>query len=319
MKSMTGYGRALHSDHGRRPIAKPKVDIGAPIAAEAPGIAAAGSELPEIEVAIRSVNGRYLETRLHLPREYGGLESDLKAILAKRFTRGTLDVYVNRGRSVTTADLTVNTTLAKKWLDGYRALGEALQLKAEPSLEMLSRIPDVLKIEEHSETSESEKTVFKALVEQAAELCDRERSREGAALAVDLDQLCLRLESIANEMLSLREEANSELEKRLRDRLQKLGFTGVLDDHRMAQEVMMQVDRSDISEELTRLREHVKAYRALLLSHGSEGKKLDFYAQELLREVNTIGSKSQVARLTALVVEAKTIVEKIREQVQNVE
>lgn len=308
MKSMTGYGRALHSGHGRRPTTDERNET-----------RDAKVGLPEIEVAIRSVNGRYLETRLHIPREYGGLESDLKAVLSKVFSRGTLDIYVNRGRSVSTTDLTVNTELAMKWLDGYRALGQALKLEAQPSLELLTRIPDVLKIEEHSETSDAEKALLKSLVEKAAELCDRERIREGAALAAELDQLCLRLEALTSEMLTLREEANAELEKRLRDRLQKLGFTGVLDDHRMAQEVMMQVDRSDISEELTRLREHVKAYRALLLSHGSEGKKLDFYAQELLREVNTIGSKSQVARLTALVVEAKTIVEKIREQVQNVE
>jgi uncharacterized protein (TIGR00255 family) len=109
------------------------------------------------------------------------------------------------------------------------------------------------------------------------------------------------------------------LERRYRDRLQKLGFSGVLDDQRIAQEIVMQLDRADVSEELTRLKEHLKAYRQLLSSQESHGKKLDFYAQELLREVNTIGSKSQIAKLTGLVVDAKTVVEKIREQVQNVE
>lgn len=273
----------------------------------------------ELEVSIRAVNGRYLEIRLHLPREYAGMESDLKAVIGKRFSRGTLDVYVNRGKSDTIAAIAVNTELAKKWLEGYQKLGKALKLKAEPSLELLTRVPDVMKIEDRSEANDAEKKLLKKLVADAAEACDQERIREGKALTADLQGLCLNLEKLSESMFTMRAEANAELDKRLRDRLQKLGFKGLVDDHRIAQEVMMQLDRADISEELTRLREHVKAYRQLLKSDQPEGKKLDFYAQELLREVNTIGSKSQVASLTSLVVDAKTIVEKIREQVQNAE
>lgn len=291
MKSMTGFGRSS----SRKP------------------------QQVELEVSIRAVNGRFLEVRLHLPREYAGLESDLKTVVGKRFARGTVDVYVNRARTAVSSEIAVNTELAKKWLEGYQKLGKALKLKAEPTLELLTRVPDVMKIEDRSEATEVEKKLLKKLVAEATDACDQERVREGKALAADLQGLCLKLEKLSEQMFESRAEANAELDKRLRDRLQKLGFKGIVDDHRIAQEVMMQLDRADISEELTRLREHVKAYRQLLKSEQPEGKKLDFYAQELLREVNTIGSKSQVAKLTSLVVDAKTIVEKIREQVQNAE
>ena len=233
----------------------------------------------ELEVSIRAVNGRYLEIRLHLPREYAGMESDLKAVIGKRFSRGTLDVYVNRGKSDTIAAIAVNTELAKKWLEGYQKLGKALKLKAEPSLELLTRVPDVMKIEDRSEANDAEKKLLKKLVADAAEACDQERIREGKALTADLQGLCLNLEKLSESMFTMRAEANAELDKRLRDRLQKLGFKGLVDDHRIAQEVMMQLDRADISEELTRLREHVKAYRQLLKSDQPEGKKLDFYAK----------------------------------------
>ena len=309
MKSMTGFGRSSSRDKTAGKAA-PKTTT---------KDSAKASVLPNLDVSIRSVNGRYLETRLHLPREYAAVESELKAVVASHFARGTVDVYINRARTESSTVVDVNVELAQKWLDGYRKLGKALKIKGAPSLEMITRIPDVMRVEERSEASDAEKKLLLKLMNAATEACDTERAREGAALGVELESLCAQLESLSEEIMTLRAEANGELEKRLKDRLAKLGFQGLVEDQRMAQEVIMQLDKGDISEELTRLREHVKAYRQLLKSKEPQGKKLDFYAQELLREVNTIGSKSQVSKLTSLVVDAKTIVEKIREQVQNVE
>jgi len=177
----------------------------------------------------------------------------------------------------------------------------------------------VLQVEEREEVSEAEKEAVFKLVSEAMMACDRERRREGQALEAELQRLCARLEDLVGRMEALKAEANADLERRYRERLQKLGFEGRVDDQRIAQEIVIQLDRADISEEMVRLREHVKAYRELLKSQEPQGKKLDFYAQELLREVNTIGSKSHIAKLTSLVVDAKTVVEKIREQVQNAE
>ena len=313
MKSMTGFGRSSNRALNRS-------DAPAKAAKTAKAVAKGGKKaLAEIDISIKSVNGRYLDTRLHLPREYAALESEIKTMLGSIFSRGTIDVYLNRAHGTQVPDVEVNTELARKWLDGYRELGRALKIQSEPSLELLTRIPEVLRVEAHSELTDTEKKLALGLLREAAMACDSERAREGKSLKSELGKLCARLTTIAGQMESLKTDATSELERRYRDRLQKLGFEGKVDDQRLAQEIVMQLDRADISEELTRLREHLSAYNELLDVKEPQGKKLDFYAQELLREVNTIGSKSHIARLTALVVEAKTLVEKIRELVQNVE
>ena len=278
---------------------------------------------PEIDVSVRAVNGRYLEMRFHLPREYAGLESDFKSLLTKIFSRGTVDVYVNRTARLSHAKVEVNTELAKELMRAHSALARATNLSGDASLDWLTRAPDVLTVVQSDQLTDDEAYEAKALVEAAAVACDSERLREGQALAQELEKQCAALETIAAQVEVLKSEANAELEKRYRERLasglQKFGLAGQVDEQRMAQEIVIQLDRADISEEIQRLTEHIKAYRALLKHTEPQGKKLDFYAQELLREVNTIGSKSHIAKLTSLVVEAKTIVERIREQVQNCE
>jgi uncharacterized protein (TIGR00255 family) len=306
MKSMTGFGRSHTNQQAFQTNQK-----------------SPSPALPALDISVKAVNGRYLDLRFHLPREYAPFESELKSMLTKIFTRGTIDVYVNRTRSTTASEIRVNTDLARKWYESYQTLNRELHLKAEPSFELFTRIPELFEVQSQSEIGDEEKALVRSLLEQAARGCDQERLREGKALASELENLCGRLEQLSEEIVALKSEAVAELERRLRDRLQehlqKLGFEGKVDDQRIAQEIVIHVDRADISEELTRLREHLKAYRQLLKSAEPQGKKLDFYAQELLREVNTIGSKSHIAKLTAFVVEAKSLVEKIREQVQNVE
>jgi uncharacterized protein (TIGR00255 family) len=279
--------------------------------------------LPPVKIQVSISIFRYLEIRFHMPREYAAIESEFKSALSRVFSRGTLDVYVNRRMSSSAPEIRVNKALAKNWVDSYRELAKSLKLSGSPSLDLLSRIPEIFQVEDRPDLSEEEIKLAKTLLSEAADGCDKERLREGQSIEIDLTSLCTRLENLAEQAESIKGEAQIELEKRLRDRLEdnlnKRGFEGKVDDQRVAQEVVMYLDRADISEEITRLREHLKAYRQLLKSKESQGKKLDFYAQELLREVNTIGSKSHIAKLTSLVVEAKTCVERIREQVQNVE
>lgn len=300
MKSMTGFGR---------------------VSSRSTSGAQKATQAVELEVSVRAINGRYLETRVHLPREYAGMESDLKAIVAASFSRGTLDVYINRTRAAgrDTAEVLVHASLAKKWLKAYRQLGKELKLEDDLTLETLTRVPEILYVQEQEEANDAEKKLLKKLLASAVEACDRERVREGKALEAELLGLCNKLEDLTHKMEAMKAEANAELGRRFTERLQKLGLEGRVDEQRVAQEIVIQLDRADVAEEIARLREHLKAYKQLLKSAEPQGKKLDFYAQELLREVNTIGSKSHIARLTNLVVEAKTLVERIREQVQNVE
>lgn len=292
MKSMTGYGS------GKAPSAQ-----------------------TQIEVSVRAVNGRFLETRFHLPREFHPFEGDLKKILQKHFTRGTVDIFVARKIKGGEGQLkvTLNRGIARQYLEAYRELGKSLKSPSVPSAEMLMRLPEVLKVESESEVSAGEKKALLQAFEKACQACDQERRREGKSLKSDMEKILSRLEDEVDEIQEVREEANQSLlqkfESKIKAKLQGFEF----DSARLSQEVVLQLDRTDINEELSRLREHLKNYRDLLHASEAQGKKLDFYTQELLREVNTIGSKSSLSKLTQIVVDAKTNIERLREQVQNIE
>lgn len=274
-----------------------------------------------LEISVRSVNGRFLEPRFHLPREYMGFESELRRILAEKIKRGTVDVFITRRVRATgsKAAITVNRELARRYVQSYRSLARDLKLAEEIHLEVIARLPEVVKLEESSEADPKEKALLLKSFKAAAEACLRERMREGKALQKELERMLSQLDRQVQDILSLREDANKQLQEKFESRLAGRLKGGELDPQRLSQEIVLQLDKSDINEELQRLGEHIKNYRQILISREAEGKKLDFYTQELLREVNTVGSKSQVARITQAVVEAKTIIERLREQVQNVE
>jgi uncharacterized protein (TIGR00255 family) len=292
MKSMTGYGAAQ-----------------------------AQSKDVSVEVSIRSVNGRFLETRFHLPREFVSHEAELKKILGQSLLRGTVDVFVSRrvkNRS-SKVELQVNSGLAKKYLSAYRQLSKDLKVDYHAHLESLVRLPEVVKLEETFELFPGEEQVLKKAFTQACKNCSKERIREGQSLRKDLQGLLVQLEKQIKIISGLREEANLQLQERFEQKIRSRLKGAEIDPARISQEIVIQLEKADINEELARLAEHIKNYGQLVASERAEGKKLDFYTQELLREVNTIGSKSQVAKITHAVVEAKTLIERLREQVQNVQ
>lgn len=273
-----------------------------------------------LDVSLRTVNGRFLETRFHLPREFVPFEADLRKILSEKIKRGTADVFVNRRvKAQKKSHLVVNTALAKQYTEAYRKLGKDLRLSSDLHLEVIARLPEVVKVEEFSEPDPKEKSLLIGAFRKAMVACLKEREREGKALRKDLMDLLSSLEKRVNAIAGLRGEANAQLQERFETRLAGRLKPGVeVDPQRLSQEIVLQLEKADINEELQRLAEHTKNYRQILMAEP-DGKKLDFYTQELLREVNTIGSKSQVARITQEVVEAKTLIERLREQVQNVE
>jgi uncharacterized protein (TIGR00255 family) len=192
-------------------------------------------------------------------------------------------------------------------------------MKANLHLELVARLPEVIRLEEISEVSPSEKKALIQAFEKACETNQAERKREGKSLKTDLDKVLSQLEKEVDEIQKVREEANENLLQKVELKI-KSKFTNLeIDPARLSQEVALQLEKTDINEELARLKEHVKNYRQILSTTESSGKKLDFYTQELLREVNTIGSKSSMSKLTQIVVQAKTYIERLREQVQNVE
>lgn len=274
-----------------------------------------------IEVSIRSVNGRFLEARLHLPREYTVWEAELKKTLSGDLARGTVDVFVSRKLKnlALKSKLQVNEPLALEYLKALKSLSKNLKVTYKPHVETLARMPDVIRSDETSDLATGEEKLLKKVFVSALAKCLSERKREGEALRTLLLKMLQDLDAQIEVISGLREEANRQLEERFKTKIQTRGKGFEIDPARLAQEIVIQLEKADINEELTRLAEHLKNYRKILQSEDSEGKKLDFYTQELLREINTIGSKSQISQITQAVVESKTIVERLREQVQNIE
>lgn len=277
----------------------------------------------EFEVSVKTVNGRFLEARYHTPKEFAAFESDFKKLIAKYIRRGSVDIYIYR-KYLAKGQKTVvsaNKDLALKWIKSYKALAKDLKLSTDkPTMqEILSHSPEILSLNEVPKFSGSVKKSILEGLEKALILCDKERVREGKALKVELLKLYTELEVLVSEMDQEKIEAAKKLEEKFKLRLEKLGLKETIDPQRFAQEVVIQVDKLDVFEEITRLTEHLRTCKKQVGKNKIQGKKLDFYSQELLREVNTIGSKSQIAKLTTTVVNAKSIIERVREQVQNVE
>lgn len=283
------------------------------------GASQAKSRQLEIEVHIKSVNGRFLEVRFHLPKEYAPFENDFRRIF-QDWNRGTVDVYVHRRPATETRLQTVNIRAqnAHHWAKTLKGLAKDLQLKDDVTLKDILQMPYVIEHQDRLSLLPGELKLVEAQLKKAKQKCEDLRAKEGATLKKELLAQIKNLEKKIKEIDHFREEAIKNAQTRLKSRLVSIEGI-VLDDSRLALETALAIDKMDVHEEVIRLGEHLKACRELINIGDARGKKLDFYCQELLREVNTIGSKSQLASLTQVVVDAKSIIEKFREQVQNVE
>ena len=313
---MTGYGRSKKSE----PTKSPK-EVWA-------------------EAWARSVNGRFLEIRVHLPREWAELEPEIRTMAQSILSRGTVDLHMNRVRGIEShARVEIDERLAKEWSKALGKLAKATGSKSSAiPFDVIARAPDVIRVVNEIDLTPQEKSKVLETAKEALLALEIEKTREGNSIRTELLSLLSMLDIAVSKVSKLAADAPDDLRARLKTRMDRLENSGLqapgAEDSRFHQEVAILIDRGDIREEITRLSAHLKVYRELVegvatpQKSGSKastkgaapiGKTLDFYAQELLREVNTVGSKSQTSELTRLVVEAKTLVEKIREQVQNVE
>lgn len=289
------------------------------------GLCRAQTNEVSLEISIRAVNGRFLETRFHLPKPYFLFESDLKKKLAEYALRGTVDIYISRKLKTahTAGKVVINTRLAQEYLKSFKKLAKDLKLNDAIRFDLISRQNDVIVMEETDTLNQQEIVLLKKAFEAALKKFEQEKIREGSALKKDLSKNLKDLQKHILKISKLRDDANKFLqekfEAKIKSRLPKELAGQSVDPLRISQEIVIQLEKADINEELIRLTEHLKNFEKLIENSVVEGKKLDFYTQELLREVNTIGSKSQVAGITESVVEAKTLIERIREQVQNIE
>ena len=273
-----------------------------------------------IEVIVQTYNNKYFDSKIQLPPFYASLEGVLRKELQKKITRGAINISVNRSPSWPLKKNKVkwNKSQALKWKALYKEMASSLKMKNEVSLFHLAQQQGVLEvISKPTLISVNERNKLKTLIYKAIDLCDKERKREGSALKKDfqkhLRQLSLSIKKIASHAVRQNKKAQENIKN-------KMGSIGLIEEGKKLQEVTgALINRLDICEEITRTEEHIRAFRSIISATGAIGKKMSFYLQELVREVNTIGSKSQDFKLTKEVVQAKSLIERMREQVQNVE
>ncbi len=286
---------------------------------------AAGAISPRFFVAVtaKSVNHRFLEASVRLPEYLWELEPMLRALASETFSRGKVDVSVRVQRTQQPEySVRINQQIANAVIPQLKTIADELGLGHTFSGSDLLRVPDLLQVEPiESEIQDEEREALAALVRDAFAQLTAMRDREGESLRTDVVARIKTIRGLQERLASRREEVRSELLTNYQQRVQEIAAQAGVDvaQDRIAQEVVVMVEKGDIAEELTRLTHHVEQMEKAVEGREPAGKKLDFLSQEMLREINTMGSKSRTASIRTLVVELKTEVERIREQVQNVE
>jgi uncharacterized protein (TIGR00255 family) len=287
------------------------------------GRAQLDAEGAAFSVELRSVNHRHLDVSVRLPRPLAGLEVELRRLLSRHFVRGKIDLVVAVPPSGARADLELDRALADRYVEFARALAAQHGIAAELRASELLALPGVARVHEHALDEAALRPALVAGVERAAQEADAMRLAEGLALDRELRGRLATVAGLASEIAARAGEVAAAARERLRKRAEQLhAETGLADQARLAQEVVNAADRMDVTEEVVRLTSHVAQFEAALGAAAPEagvGRRLEFLLQEMSREVNTVGAKSGDAPLAHRVVDLKTELERIREQVLNVE
>lgn len=273
-----------------------------------------------LTVEARSVNHRYLDIALRYPRIYAPLEARMKQRVSAYCTRGRIDItLVPQESTEARRALLLDHTLAQQYYDALQRLQESLGLPGTIDLSLIASLRDVFRVEEASADVENDWDIIAQGLDAALQALQTMRRQEGEVLRRDFSQ---RLQAMAQHSQSIRQRVPQvvvEYQQRLEQRVKELFAQFELDPNRVAQEAILFAERSDITEELTRLDAHMQACTRLLSSSEAVGRKIEFLVQEMHREVNTIGSKSNDTVIAHSVVELKSELERMREQGQNIE
>lgn len=291
MKSMTGYDRAKEERDGKT-----------------------------ITVELRAVNHRYLDCTVKAPRQYGFLDDAVKKAAAARIARGKVEIFVGveveEGGDVA---VTVNHQLAKRYLDALHDLSETYGLRDDVTVMTLAKLPDVLGSERIEQDAEAMTRDVLAVFDKACDGFDQMRLREGEKLAEDVRGRCAAIERMVGEVETRSPERVKEYREKLLARMQEVLADTSIDETRILTEAAIYADKTAVDEETVRLRSHLHQMDEMLKETQPVGRKLDFLVQEMNREANTIGSKAGDVAMARIVVDIKSEIEKIREQIQNIE
>ena len=291
IKSMTGYGSAKGSCEGF-----------------------------DITIELKSVNNRYLDTSVRLPRSFLFAEEAIKACVQKHISRGKVDVFVSVAN---TGDdsvvVSVNEPLAKGYAAAMKKIAELCDLPDELSALSIARMSDVLSVEKKEADKELLAAGITAICENALDEFDAMRLREGAKLSADVEERLVTIENYVSSVEERSPETVAEYREKLWKKMSEVLSSTTVDEQRILTEAAIFADKVAVDEETVRLRSHIAQMRGMLASGSPIGRKMDFLIQEFNRESNTIGSKCNNSDIAKIVIELKSEIEKIREQIQNIE
>ena len=291
IKSMTGFGRCEISEGSKK-----------------------------ITVEMKSVNHRSLDVTVKMPKKLNYFDSAIRGILKEYIQRGKVDVFVSyENLSESEEVLTYNQGIAAQYMEYFRRMGEEFSLTDDVTVSVLARCPEVFVMEEQKENEEEIWNILQRALRGACEKFVEARIREGEMLKTDM---ILKLDRMLTLVAAVEKRSPlmlSEYRQKLETKVRELLADAQLDESRIATEVTIFADKICVDEELVRLKSHVEATKAALEAGGSIGRKLDFIAQEMNREANTTLSKANDLEISSLAIELKTEIEKVREQIQNIE
>jgi uncharacterized protein (TIGR00255 family) len=279
----------------------------------------------QVQAEVRSVNQRFLEIKFNLPRGWNEQEAEFRKLIGGVAARGRIEVSIRSIGPRTSGRLIVNDKLARSYIDELRGLKKRLGLNGEPGLEALISRPEIFQIVEQESHLGPELALGRKALESALKALNVERTREGRSLKRDLSARLTRIQAHVKQIGRLAEESRHAIiegfQKRVRELLAQPGSDELkmVEEKRLYEDAAFAAQRADISEELARLQAHLQALGELFSREGAVGKEIEFWLQEVGREVNTVGAKSQNPALSRLTVAIKGELEKMREQVQNVE
>ena len=290
VKSMTGYGKSSLSINSR-----------------------------EYQVEIKAVNHKYIDINIKMPRIISYLEEDIRKLITSKIKRGKIDISITfENYSKDGNDIRINTELAKIYIQNLRKLAEEENISSNIEVTEITRMPDVLTIKSNLDENQLKVELLQT-VEDATNQLINMRQNEGNRIAEDILAKIAQIESKKQEIFELSTGLIDEYIVKLETRIKEILKTEELDKSRLMQEVVIYADKCSVEEEITRLTSHIAQLRNLIEANEPSGKKMDFIIQEMNRETNTIGSKSNNLEITNRVVDIKTILEDVREQIQNIE
>ena len=290
IKSMTGYGKSNLSINSR-----------------------------EYQVEIKTVNHKYIDTNIRMPRAISYLEEDIRKLITSKLKRGKVDISITfENYSKDGNDIRINTELAKMYIENLRKLAEDENLSSNIEVTEITKLPDVLTIKSNLDEKQIKEELLQVVEDAINQLIDM-RKNEGKRISDDILAKISQVEEKKDEIFALSTGLIDEYVVKLEARIKEIIRTEELDKSRLMQEVVIYADKCSVEEEITRLKSHIGQLRSLIDLDEPSGKKMDFLIQEMNRETNTIGSKANNLEITNRVVDIKTILEDIREQIQNIE